>query len=73
MFISRRRRSGRDRFLRVKIATLIVGGVLGLIGMSAGNSLLVSIAIGVALVGFLLRFLPQGEEPTNKESSDSFH
>lgn len=57
MFFQRRRRSGPDRFLPAKLATLIVGGVLGLVGMRVGNSLLVSIAIGVVLVGFLLRFV----------------
>ncbi|MBI4342220.1 MAG: hypothetical protein HY599_02500 [Candidatus Omnitrophica bacterium] len=67
MFLGRRRRSGPDRFLVVKLATLIVGGVLGLVGMRAGNSWLVGIAIGVVLVGFLLRFLPQREHSESSE------
>lgn len=57
VFFRRRSRSGLDRFLAVKLATLILGGVLGLVGMRAGNALLVSVAIGVVLVGFLLRFV----------------
>lgn len=59
MFFSRGRRSGADRLLPLKVASLIGGGVLGLVGMRAGNSFLVSIAIGVVLAGFLLRFLPR--------------
>jgi len=59
VFFHGRRRAGPDRFLLVKLATLILGGVLGLVGMRVGNSLLVSVAIGVVLVGFLLRFLPK--------------
>jgi hypothetical protein len=55
-----RRRSGPDPLVRVRLATLIVGGVLGLVGMRFDNSLLVSGAIGVVLVGFLIRFLPRG-------------
>lgn len=54
-----RRRAGRDRFLPAKLASLVVGGVLGLVGMRINNSLLVSIAIAVVLVGFLLRFVRQ--------------
>jgi purine-cytosine permease-like protein len=54
MFFSRRR-SGPDPLARVRLATLVLGGVLGLVGMRFDNSLLVSVAIGVVLVGFLLR------------------
>ncbi len=69
MFFSRRRRSGRDRLLPVKMATLLVGGVLGLIGMSAGNARLVNVAIVVVLLGFLLRFLPQPRDPHGHETN----
>lgn len=57
MFFSRRHRSGPDRFLPAKLATLVVGGVLGLIGMRTDNALLVSVAAAVVLLGFLLRFI----------------
>lgn len=63
MFFSRHRRSGRDRFLPIKLATLLVGGVLGLVGMRLNNSLLVTVAIGVVLVGFLLRFVRRADSP----------
>ena len=54
-----RRRSGPDPLVRVRLATLVVGGVLGLVGMRLDDSLLVSVAIGVVLVGFLLRLAPK--------------
>ncbi len=57
MFISRARR-GRDRFLWPKLACLVLGAVLGLIGMRRDSVLLVNLAIAVILVGFGLRFLP---------------
>jgi multisubunit Na+/H+ antiporter MnhF subunit len=59
VFFSRRPRTGRDRFLPVKLALLMVGGVLGLIGMRINSSLLVNIAIAAVLLGFLLRFVRQ--------------
>jgi hypothetical protein len=58
MFISRERR-GRDRFLWFKLACLVLGGVLGLVGMSRDRPLLVDLAIVVILAGFALRFVPQ--------------
>jgi len=74
MFFSRRRPTRSDRLLPLKIATLLVGGVLGLAGMRAGNSLLVGLAIVVVVIGFLLRFLPHRDpEADAKDSSDAVH
>ena len=61
VFLSKRPRSSPDRLLPVKLATLVVGVVLGLAGMRTGSSLLVSLAIGVVLVGVFLRFLRHGK------------
>jgi hypothetical protein len=58
MFISRHQRSGPDRFLAFKTGALITGILLGLAGMRVGSSVLVSVAIAVVLLGFLLRFVP---------------
>jgi membrane protein implicated in regulation of membrane protease activity len=66
MFISRERR-GRDRFLWAKLACLVLGGVLGLIGMRRESVLLVNLAIAVILVGFGLRFVPQKTEQSDVE------
>ena len=57
MFLSRRRR-GRDRFVRIKLACLVAGGVLGLVGMQRDSVVLIDIAITVVLAGFALRFVP---------------
>ncbi len=69
MFINRRRRSGRDRLLPAKVVTLLIGGVLAAVGMSAGNSTLVNVAIAVVLVGFLLRFWPHPRDPADQPES----
>jgi hypothetical protein len=58
MFLSRHHR-GRDRFVRIKLACLVLGGVLGLVGMRLDSVLLVNVAIVIVLAGFALRFVPQ--------------
>jgi len=71
VFFRYRRRSGPDPLVRVKLAMLILGAVLGLVGMRFDLPLLVSVAIGVVLVGFLLRFAPKAHsEADATEPSD---
>lgn len=67
MFVSRHRR-GRDRFIWIKLACLVLGGVLGLVGMRLESAVLVYVAIVIVLAGFALRFVRQqsaveGTEP----------
>ncbi len=62
VFFSRHRR--KDRFLHLRLALLLVGGGLGLMGMRLENGTLVSVATGIVLVGFLLRFAPQRQSPS---------
>ena len=57
MFVSHRRR-GRDRFVRIKLACLVGGGVLGLVGMQRDSVVAIDIAIAIVLAGFALRFVP---------------
>jgi hypothetical protein len=76
MFLSHERRR-RDRFIWAKLTSLLVGGVVGLIGMRSDNTLLVDIAIGLILVGFALRFLPHeatlpGDRSTRSESDPRY-
>ena len=54
MFVSRQRR-GPDRFARIKLACLVLGGGLGLVGMRLGSAVLVDVAIVIVLAGFGLR------------------
>jgi hypothetical protein len=58
MFLSRHRR-GHDRFVWIKLACLVLGGVLGLVGMRLDSVVLVDVAIVIVLAGFALRFVPQ--------------
>ncbi len=73
VFISRRPRSGPDRFLPLKTAALVGGIVLGLAGMRFGSSLLVTVAIGVVLAGFLLRFVrePKSRDPEGGDTTEA--
>jgi len=57
MFLSRHRR-GHDRFVWIKLACLVLGGVLGLVGMRRDSIGLVDAAIVIVLAGFALRFVP---------------
>ena len=67
--------------LPFKTGALITGTLLGLTGMRIGSSLLVSGAMMVVLLGFLLRFVPDprdhdsepgdGAEPRAPRTSDS--
>jgi uncharacterized membrane protein YfcA len=67
VFFYRRRRSGPDRFLAVKLATFILGAVLGLVGMRIDKPFLVGVAIGVVLVGVLLRLVSQRSDAAVKD------
>jgi hypothetical protein len=59
MFLASRARRGSDRYLRWKMAALVVGAVLVLAGARLGRPLLVWIGIAALAAGFTLRFLPQ--------------
>jgi membrane protein implicated in regulation of membrane protease activity len=58
MLISRERR-GRDPLLWLKLACLVLGAALGLIGMRRDSTLLINLAIVIVLAGFGLRFVPR--------------
>jgi hypothetical protein len=60
MFLASRQPRGPDRYLRWKTAALVVGAVLVLWGARLDAPWPVWVGIGVLVVGFLLRFLPQG-------------
>jgi hypothetical protein len=67
----RRSRVGRDRYLPLRLAALLAGGVLGLMGMRQDNALVVDAAIVVVLAGFLLRFLPDKVSGAAEQIPDS--
>jgi hypothetical protein len=59
MFLASRARRGPDRYLRWKMAALVVGAALVLAGARVGRPLLVWTGIAALVVGIVLRFLPQ--------------
>lgn len=62
MFV-RRDRTGSDRWLFARLAAFGAGAALALTGMALRSELLVNIAIGVLVLGFLLRFLGRRRPP----------
>jgi hypothetical protein len=69
MFLASRARRGPDRYLRWKMAALVVGAVLVLAGARLGRPLFVWIGIAALVVGYVLRFLPQ--RPATNRDVDS--
>ena len=71
IFMDRRSR-GPDPWLEWKVRVFFLGAVLALVGMAMGNRLVTGLAIGVLLVGVILRFLGGGRavEPEEEEGSD---
>lgn len=61
MFVSRRRGS-HAAHLEWRIRIFGVGAILGIAGMIAEMRWMIWIALGVLMVGFLLRFLPGEDE-----------
>ena len=60
--VSRDKR-GPDPFLNAKVAIFITGVVVAFVGMKLNKSWIISIAIGILLVGFILRFFPRERKP----------
>lgn len=58
MFLDRSRRAGR--YLEWKVRLFTLGAVLAVVGMALNQSWMTWAAIGVLVVGMLLRFLPDG-------------
>ena len=66
--ISRKQR-GPDPFLAAKVAIFCIGVVVAFLGMKLNKSWIISIAIGILLVGFILRFFPR--EKNDKDDPDT--
>lgn len=56
LFRPDRTRRGTDRFLPVKMMLFVIGAALGMIGMATDRNWIIYIAVGVLVVGLLLRF-----------------
>lgn len=56
-----RRRRGPDRFLAHKMLLFITGAVMGMIGIATDRNWIIYLAVGVLVVGLLLRFLARSE------------
>lgn len=66
--VSRRRRSGPDRFLYAKLALFFLGAGLFFGGVATGRDWAVLAAVGVLIAGLALRFVGgRPEEPGGED------
>jgi hypothetical protein len=67
-FRASREKRGPDPFLAAKVAIFCAGAAVALLGMALNKSWVISVAIGILLVGFILRFLPR-QQPGDSEET----
>ena len=60
--VSREKR-GPGPYLAAKVAIFCIGVVVAFIGIKLDRSWIISVAIGILLVGFILRFFPRERPP----------
>jgi hypothetical protein len=58
-----REKRGPDPYLAAKVAIFCVGVAVAFLGMRLNKSWVISVAIGILLVGVILRFFPRGDKP----------
>ena len=72
LFRPSREARGEDPWLNAKVAIFCIGAVIALIGVATNTSWVITVAIGVLIVGFLMRFLrPRGDRPHEEEKGDA--
>ena len=59
LFRPAREKRGDDPLLNIKVAIFCLGAGTALVGMATDTRWIVTLATGILLVGFLLRFLPR--------------
>ncbi len=69
MFFDRSRRAGR--YLEWKVRLFTLGAVLAVVGMAMNQSWMTWAAIGVLIVGMMLRFLPGGKVVESENGIES--
>ena len=69
MFFDRSRRAGR--YLEWKVRLFTLGAVLAVVGMALDQSWMTWAAIGVLIVGMLLRFLPGDRVVESEHGTES--
>lgn len=63
LFRASRKKRGPDPYLAAKIALFVLGAAVAFVGMAIDKQWVISVAIGILFVGFLLRFLPKDRTP----------
>ncbi len=65
-----REQRGTDRFLNLKVAIFCVGAGTALAGILANRNWIINVAIGILLIGVVLRFLGRDRTPPDSESPE---
>ena len=63
LFLISRKARGPDPYLAAKVAIFCIGVVVAFLGIKLNRSWIISFAIGILLVGFILRFFPRERPP----------
>ena len=67
MFRASRQNRGPDRFLNLKIILFCLGAGMAMVGIISGISWIINVAIGVLLIGVILRFFSHPKAPPPDE------
>jgi hypothetical protein len=70
VFVDRERRADEYPWLPWKVRLFIIGAVLALGGMAMRMDWLVLVAIGILVLGFMIRFLPGGKGVVHDDDDD---
>jgi len=65
-----RRSRGSTRHLEWRIRLFGAGAILAVVGMAADAGWMVNLAIGVLVIGVMLRFLPSADRTEDEGSSE---
>ena len=62
-----REKRGPDRFLNLKVAIFSLGAGTALVGILSNRNWVINVAIGILLIGVILRFVGRDRTPPDSE------
>jgi hypothetical protein len=70
VFVDRSRKADDYPWLPWKVRIFLAGAALAVVGMALDSNVLVGIAMGVLVFGFMIRFLPGGKGVAEGEEEE---
>jgi hypothetical protein len=70
LFVDRSRKADDYPWLPWKVRLFLAGAALAVVGMAVDSNVLVGIAMGVLVFGFMIRFLPGGKGVAEGEDGE---